>query len=312
MLSTETTNVAERALRISETLSQKGLPGLGDTNLAVTVMSHVHQVWQLYGRIVVSMDPALMSELRHTGADQIAPAVFRQLPLISPLVIFPQPIADTNIDGYPARVLGYFIFGIHESEVDGLYATGIRPTDNPELTRLGFSLLTEVEHPTGMLFEARRITLGFDEGRTSVSELAESSGQHYRTEQLYADPQRKTDMLRASFQLVLSTALYLCTEDADIERARPVPRKKGRRQEPRRYHLVRAGWRVGPALRAAHGRAVPRDGTDYGTAVVPHQRRGHFALRWTGTGRTIPKIVWINPTWIHRDQLAPVTIRPAR
>lgn len=34
---------------------------------------------------------------------------------------------------------------------------------------------------------------------------------------------------------------------------------------------------------------------------VPHFRRGHFAVRWTGRGRTEQRIVYIQPTIVHRE-----------
>lgn len=41
-------------------------------------------------------------------------------------------------------------------------------------------------------------------------------------------------------------------------------------------------------------------------AVSPHYRRGHFALRWTGKGGAVERIVWINSTVVKRKSVTDV------
>lgn len=40
-----------------------------------------------------------------------------------------------------------------------------------------------------------------------------------------------------------------------------------------------------------------------GMEISPPYRRAYFELRWTGEGRSIPKIVPVRGAWIHRDRL---------
>lgn len=40
--------------------------------------------------------------------------------------------------------------------------------------------------------------------------------------------------------------------------------------------------------------------------VSPHHRRSHFATRWTGPGRKVPKIVSVKATWVHRQKVEDV------
>jgi hypothetical protein len=53
-----------------------------------------------------------------------------------------------------------------------------------------------------------------------------------------------------------------------------------------------------------HGVVGWNVGEEYET--IPHLRRPHFGLRWTGEGRQIPKIVPVKGSIVHRDKLTRV------
>jgi hypothetical protein len=43
-----------------------------------------------------------------------------------------------------------------------------------------------------------------------------------------------------------------------------------------------------------------------GIEIDPHFRRAHFALRWTGEGHKVPKIVPVKSAIVHRSKIAEV------
>jgi hypothetical protein len=94
-----------------------------------------------------------------------------------------------------------------------------------------------------------------------------------------SDPQRAHEWFAPAIRLVCT--LCLLEQDPDLVEPDVLADDRGRYEETRDPALVaravrrgRRGWNIGARLN-----------------VSPHWRRPHLALRWTGHGRTIPRIV---------------------
>ena len=47
-------------------------------------------------------------------------------------------------------------------------------------------------------------------------------------------------------------------------------------------------------------------GKDFERTVSPHMRVPHFAIRWTGKGRTKPKLVPVKGSLVNREKILPI------
>jgi hypothetical protein len=121
-------------------------------------------------------------------------------------------------------------------------------------------------------------------------------------------PSRETDRFMQCVENTfdhIQLLLYLCSEEPDISRRSPVPRRRGRSSVHTASYpdKIDVGAYIGSVIR---GTQMPR-GTDGGTyaptgaSVRPHVRRAHWHLYWTGAGRTVPKIKWVSAVFVKGD-----------
>lgn len=63
------------------------------------------------------------------------------------------------------------------------------------------------------------------------------------------------------------------------------------------------GWSVGQDIPTPEEMAALREQTDAGESgrKSPHWRMGHFAIRYTGEGRSIPVVTWIKEAFVNKD-----------
>lgn len=104
--------------------------------------------------------------------------------------------------------------------------------------------------------------------------------------------------------LVLNLALYLCSDEPDISGVVKTPQPHSQKRyghmsvAPQRDNVLEVGARVGGAIRGWREGARPpsHEGTGTGSAKAPHIRRAHWAVRWTGPGKEVARLVWLAPT----------------
>jgi len=120
---------------------------------------------------------------------------------------------------------------------------------------------------------------------------------------------------------LLSLMLYLCSDEPDISGEIKKPAYSPKRKyahvavPPQQDNMLEVGFRHGGAIRMwrqtlNQGRGRASSGA--GLPKAPHIRKAHFALRWTGPGREIPRIVWIAPVAVNVKDFdaLPVHSRP--
>lgn len=134
-------------------------------------------------------------------------------------------------------------------------------------------------------------------------------------------PLSLTDLMSEGrlMRLVLSIALYLCSDQPDmtgvVQQPQSHPKKKYqyRYVVPQRDNVLEVGYRQGGAIRRWREQVRNNEAGDtvVGPTKAPHIRRAHWALSWTGPGRTVPSFVWRPPTAVNVRNLdtLPVHVR---
>lgn len=286
-------------------------------------------------KVVYATDADLMQYL--TDRDVAVPAgILRTLPHPDPYVLLPLPDQDTGPGQEIGVPYGAFIFG--------RYGDGNHPcsTADPRMTDLGVMFTIRLPGQPGRLFTLRCI-IPLPAGPTAVATVGEVVSKtiarfHYSPGMsgITTDQRQKLQpWLEAYIPQVFGTLMYVCTDQPDTSvwtRPQAPPRRKNAGRRPgRRARLdhpadpdtiVSLGFRLGPALREAQERheqayrGGSREPQSAGWKQPPHQRRPHLQTFWTGAGRTVPRLRFVNSYWVGLDQLAepPATavVRPVR
>lgn len=110
-------------------------------------------------------------------------------------------------------------------------------------------------------------------------------------------------------------ALYLCSDEPDYGGAVPpqavfnaAAAASLSKQPAAKKAIVHAvGFRIGAAIRRARDEARSAAKGD-GATVIPHWRKSHFHLYWTGPGRQIPRVKWLAPIPVNLTESSPAPI----
>jgi hypothetical protein len=290
-------------------------------------------IFRLWSRskVVYAMDDQLLSYLSEATATPIPTQVFGNLPHRDPYILLPQPdFSDPQTDYFRTHInvpVGAFVFGRYNqaqqltSTADdkredlGLMFVGFRDTDRgPDLVTLRCTI--PLQGPTFTVEDAVNATIGKFQFNEHLSE---------------DDPRKLEAWLRTYVGQAFNSLLYVCTDQPDIEEYRPGggrggrPAKSRERRRPRLDDVdtvVKLGFRMGPALHAARTRFEHQQGQQPGEGTGgkkrPHQKRGHYRTYWTGPGRGLPVMKWIDPFWVNEsllgtgDEPIDVVVRPVR
>ena len=132
---------------------------------------------------------------------------------------------------------------------------------------------------------------------------------------------------RARINRGVNLLLYLCADNAELHTSHPrpprvsTPRDPAASARPTRPLTYDVGVRIGAAIRTAQHDAeaaagqLDRAPSASRTSPTPHVRRGHYATYWTGSGRKVPIVRWIEPLLIgvrKADSGITTTVRPVQ
>jgi hypothetical protein len=271
--------------------------------------SGVELMWRRT-RTVWALHPDMAAELADCTSGMLAGSVFKQLPYTDPLLVFPEPVPTTLANGDPGWVCGVYVVGTKDSP-DG--DTPYCHTDDDDMTSLFLNIATLVDTDEEA-WECTRVRVPLAD-RFTLDEVIEGTVDRHVLDRTVADHngERLAAFLREVLPLIMSTLLYACTDDADIQ-AVPAPRAdrkprqgKGKKDARRdkRNRLMKIGWRLGPALKAARRAAHHWHPTGPGTGrrLPPHQRRGHFKMVRYGPRWSQEKPAYIKPYMVSLDLL---------
>jgi hypothetical protein len=306
----------------------------------------VNKRWKEIGRQCLSVHPELAAEVALAASDTVYPEVFRAMPYMNPMVVYPDaPASPGWCLGEKVRVIGFWCYTLARGgtvehgriQADSLrdlvekLERATRTTSDVDSDTLGLLVVVEVLDEAGRHkdLEINGYTVWLDQPKT-LSQMVDGVMERFQWEEDNVptgthphDRKRRAYTRRIAAQ-VIGTLLYLCSTTLDSE---PVPMSAVRRastlKQSRRHplSLFRVGWTVGTALskyRAASG--IERSDTpsvqgDLGHQQDPQHRRAHFKIVWTGPGRSVPKLAFVSAYWTHRELLGEEgtnTLRPVR
>lgn len=128
----------------------------------------------------------------------------------------------------------------------------------------------------------------------------------------------------ALWNTVLTLTFYLCSEEPDLTGVvRGDPQEGKARHQGSRWYVpersttLQVGMRYAGAVRMwpQHlGQRAASDTSGLGTPRMPHVRRAHYHLYWSGPGRQEPRVRWLQPTLVNMKGQEmddyPVSYRP--
>lgn len=281
--------------------------------LATTADCAIFRLWSR-SKVVYAMDDLLLGYLSEASPSPIPTQILKNLPHANPYLLLPKPdLTDPQTTYYRQHIgvpLGAFVFGRYNQaqqlcstaddkrEDFGLMFVGLlETTGQPELVTLRCTLPLR-----GQTFTVE------DAVNATVAKF------NYTDDLAEDDPAKLEAWLRTYVTQAFNSLLYVCTEQPDIEEYQPgrprtgKPAKSRERRRPRPDDIdmvVKLGFRMGPALHAARARWESQQQATgaSGTRKRPHQKRGHYRTYWTGVGRTLPVMRWIDPFWVNEDLL---------
>lgn len=334
--------LAEHELELVEMARERlAAPGLtteqrAEVNQVLTSSNdcwNIHRQWRQLGRHAVGIHPDLYAELALSETSKIPGEVLWALPYRNPMVVYPhRPIVDLGSYG-TRRILGFYLSGLRSMDpvTPDNYdpATAAADTHDRDTQALRLTIYTEVvsanDPDTRIDYETFYYSVprtGADTFEALCEQISDRLIRYGGSRPGLGDGStfNRPEELRHLLSPVLATVFYLCSTTLD---AQPVSKAIARRRTPpgrKPVRLVNVGWFLGPELASAR-RAAARaefgdrtDTTSTGRQQRPHQRRCHFALRWTGKGRTVPRTVFIAPFWVHPELLdvdSSTTLNPA-
>ena len=280
---------------------EKVAPGLPVDLTTLGSLLHALGLWRL-SKGAYLFDPDLAREVGATPVGRLPVDLLFRLPEPAPLVLLPE--------GLPAW-----------PEIEGFHVVlewdpGGRPGIGPhlELRFLTWIRGEREHHPANLVLDLDAKDLEEAVRKTLARSIREARG-------LAAKPLWEArPLLEREYGAVLgqalSLALYLWQEAPDLGGVAPRPpaplvRVKGGKKvfPPGEPLVLPTGWRWGKAIRLARERREKEPSAPTGRRGVPHVRRAHWHLYWTGKGsrkdpsRARPLLRWVPATLVNRDLL---------
>jgi hypothetical protein len=273
--------------------------------------SEVLTGWESVGRQVLTIHPELVEAIQFAGSSKIVPEVFRTLPYINPMIVFPNaPKLFSHTKGEQMRMLGFICYG------KTLLPERVVGTHDPEATSLCVEIIIEITGDGKQEWECDYISFPMDGKPYTLSEAVEGVLSRFAWQHGDQDDKVKNRFMRELIKLVIGSLMYLCSTTLEAEQ---VPRKtvlKSMNPIPRKpFSFYRVGWGIGAALSRSRANIEIEGPTAPGKPGFeqdPQHRRAHFKTVWTGPGSKIPKTVFIGPYWTHLEKLGVAGVNTVR
>lgn len=278
-------------------------------------------------KVIYNMDETLWADLAETRDSDLIPlTMFDRLPHPDPFIVFGKPIEVTDADGGRHRVVGMFVNGVYGLDMVGRNrAAHLCSTADPRRTAFQLNFISFALDDDGSVrrsFDGSvdqicwRTTLEHPEAVPTFEQLYELKKTTFQII-LTGGLGNDLEVLKVMFRAGIASLLYICSKEPEITRNPGGKVKRDRKTgQPDRPSTYNVGFQVGARLAAwrQNEDTMRTAAVASGRKQATHRRRGHFHLYWTGKGRTIPQIKFVEPYWVNIDQ--PVselpTVRPVK
>lgn len=127
------------------------------------------------------------------------------------------------------------------------------------------------------------------------------------------DPKRIEEIKefwRPFFRIVMNACQYLSASNAEIKdikvakKDRPISKSKDGKEKKVNIQVSQVGYSIGQKFEKMYQESVnntERIGMK-GTKKRPHVRRAHWHHYWTGPGRTVLEVKWLEPVFVMGDE----------
>lgn len=127
------------------------------------------------------------------------------------------------------------------------------------------------------------------------------------------DPQRVTEIKefwKPFFRIIMNACQYFSASNAEIKdvkvakKDRPVSKSKDGKEKKVNIKVSQVGYSIGQRFEQMYRQtetSTERIGTK-GTKKRPHVRRAHWHHYWTGPGRTVLEVKWLEPVFVMGEE----------
>lgn len=277
---------------VYETMSTRGVRTPSPASfVALGGLLHALGLWRL-AKGAYLYDPDLAREVAATPLTRLPTGLLFRLPEPAPLVLLPE-----GLPSWP--------------EVKGFHAVlewDLGGEKHPPHLEARF-LLHGLE---------RELALPLDLDAEDLKEAVERTLSRSYLPPRFAREREKVKWAYGEvLRELLSLTLYLCQKAPDLGGLSPRPpaplvRVKGGERKvfpPDTPLVLPTGWRWGKAIRLARERGEGVPSAPTGKRMVPHVRRAHWHLYWTGEGsrkdptKARPVLRWVPAVLVNRDLL---------
>ena len=253
--------------------------------LSLSQMIFTCGMWGDYKKIY-ELHPAFVDYLMDTEDSPITTEIIDKLPFKSYYVYFgPRECKDREVIG-----------------MDSVYGMYFRVQVNGKDIRIGIVLQGNNENGKPSALPS---VLRFEDGDNF--EVIANSSDGYVMGDLANDV--VSAAWRPYFRIALNTCQYLCASNAEIHDVktkkgdRPVVSVNGK-SRPVAVQRSEVGFRLGTKFEKLYKKAEAgeqRYDSKGGRPVRPHVRRAHWHHYWTGPGRTVLELRWLEPVFVMGD-----------
>lgn len=320
-LQPENSTVREASRRLDSVIDRQLHRTVVDTIRDVAPYVHWRQTREIY-----EVHPSMTRALAGMSSKTVIPgSIFRRLRHPNPLFITTAGTPFTHPDGYPGRVLGFFVTGAFANgypkagdedtrvtEPDGKLADRraavLLDTHDPQANALHAVVVSEVlnaERAVLLDIDMCHLTLPMTTDFT-LDGLVEEIGQGgFRYAQAMEPPVEGglDGYLGSMARFVITHLLYACSRTSEIGDGKndrpPARQRKGkagqRPEKPAKVHKV--GYRVGAKIEdnMRWAREQRESGASTGRRLPPHMRAAHAHLYRVGQGRREIDIKFLDP-----------------
>lgn len=300
-------------------LKERLMAELGSWTWARMLLSEaVLDLWRAEGRQTLVMHPEMARLARSAASDTLPVSIFRTLPYLTPMVVFPEPVlVPSALDGEAKELTGFIVYSAM-STFSGVRSRGVLGSHDPDADTLVIKTFSAIRRGDKVAdVESDDFSLAFDLV-ASVHELTETVSRRFVWESAPTDFDAAKESLLGLVRTCLGSMLYLCSTTLEAER---VPAKRVARHQKahvgrKPMSLYQIGWTTGAAVQRLRQQRdfdpEPSQQQDLLHQQDPQHRRAHFKMQPHGPGHTQRKLIFVSPYWTHRERLGDAGVNTAR